>query len=1068
MVLLSITSIFRAQTTDVWDFGAVQLDAGTYNNLLTESVMNAWYDVSIAPGTSGIVLPATFSAGALTWIGSTNDRLRTTNTAITRYDANVASVVDYTGRIYCNGIPNVSTGFPNSRYITLTLNEDDEIQVISRSDTDGVLSFVYQADPVIQTNTTATSSASGTVTTSNFVAKNAGVYLLYDATAKASFYRIYRKAAVYTTVTGTVDVSAAPGIPSGYSVVFTNAAGKTWTAIVSGGTYSINVPVGYTYELSLADASGYVISTGGSIDTTGVTTPSVTHDIAVLSVNLATLSGTVTGLGDALPALGLNFVPDSASGSIYVPVPVIDALTGTYTVQLEPGIEYTINATGVNDFELTSNTVTISGLTTSNIDFVAKPIYNVNVLTEGLTETQLADLHLTFTNLNEAGYSYSFNSITGIALRDGTYTIAFSGLDNYPVQLALTSNLVVNGATVSKTLTFDPVTVWSFNDQVISTTTTASYKGLLLAGQVTTVVSSGHLTAKPGSTIQVPVNPDEKVLISYYYTANFSIEGGDPITTASNSTSIVENAEYAYAGANSGYVTITVGGDASLTSYFTEIRTISTVAFDDEITVGADKDYQTINAALKAVANMSRPNNERVTILIDSGNYEEMLVINQANITLKNASATPNTDLVNKGVDITEGAVRITSYYGHGYNYFSMGSDQKWHDDVLAVNTQNGYTSYQNVGAGTTNGSYWNATVVVTASGFIADNIIFENSFNQYISNKESQDVVQNWATGSPGSRPTTAGDTSVQNRTMVERAAAIAIANNTDKVILNKCRVVGRQDSFFGGVGARVAVYKGDMMGAVDYIFGGMDVVFYKSNLSMNVSDQSNDQSYITAAQQSSGRGFLMYECTITSAEPQVETASVYRAKPGYFGRPWQATTSEVVFYNTTIETSDYPGSEGLSLIMPLGWQNTLGGTSAGMYEFGTNEISGVNNTPNRATWATSLTSPVLTDGTDITPFNFTKGNDDWDPFPQLIADDVLANPEFQAESKVNVFAYKSTVVVNNVKSPTNINVYSLTGSLVKSFETVSDMNFDLRNGFWIVTVKSAEGFKSVKLVTF
>lgn len=278
----------------------------------------------------------------------------------------------------------------------------------------------------------------------------------------------------------------------------------------------------------------------------------------------------------------------------------------------------------------------------------------------------------------------------------------------------------------------------------------------------------------------------------------------------------------------------------------------------------------------------------------------------------------------------------------------------------------------------------------------------------------------------------------------------------------------MGRQDSFFGGTGARVAVYKGDMMGAVDYIFGGMDVVFYQSKLSMNISDASNDVSYITAAQQTSGRGYLMYECTITSAEPLVETASVYRAKPGYFGRPWAATTSEVVFYNTTIETSNAPTYVGDSLIRPLGWLNTLNGNSAGMYEYGTTEISGVNNGPSRATWATYLTSPVLNDGTPITTFNFTKGTDNWDPFPQLILDDSLGNNDFQPTSKVKVYAYKNTVVISNVKSNTSVAVYAMNGSLVKSFKTDTDTDFNLSKGLWIVHVNAEDGQKSVKILTF
>ena len=110
--------------------------------------------------------------------------------------------------------------------------------------------------------------------------------------------------------------------------------------------------------------------------------------------------------------------------------------------------------------------------------------------------------------------------------------------------------------------------------------------------------------------------------------------------------------------------------------------------------------------------------------------------------------------LLNSGVDISANAVRVTSYYGHGYSYYSMGDDQKWNADILRVNKENGYLSYVNKGSGTTNGSYWNATVVVSASGFEADHVIFENSYNQYISQKESEDVVVMWEVGSKGERP--------------------------------------------------------------------------------------------------------------------------------------------------------------------------------------------------------------------------------------------------------------------------------------------------------------------------
>jgi exo-poly-alpha-galacturonosidase len=459
-------------------------------------------------------------------------------------------------------------------------------------------------------------------------------------------------------------------------------------------------------------------------------------------------------------------------------------------------------------------------------------------------------------------------------------------------------------------------------------------------------------------------------------------------------------------------------------------------------------------------------NNERVTIEIDPGNYEEMLVITQPNITLKNSSSSPNTNVLNKGVNIDPNAVRITSYYGHGYNYYSMANNQKWNQNTLNVNLQNGNYSYSNTGAGTTNGSYWNATVVVSANGFQAENIIIENSFNQYISLKESQDIVVPWSSGTPGARPTTYGDVAVQQRNYVERAAAIAFANNTDKAILNNCKVIGRQDTFFGGVGARVVVYKGDVLGAVDYIFGGMTAVFYKTKLVMNVTDATNDLAYITAAQQSSGRGYLMYACTVTSTTAGVDTNSSYRANPGYFGRPWQANTSEVVFYNTTIETSNNPSNSGLSLITPLGWNNSLGGTSSGMYEYGTTEQSGVNNSSNRATWATYLTNPVLNDGTPITAFNFTKGNDNWDPISILDNSGTLDTNNVSAKSSTKIYAIGNELLISNIKNNTKISIYNISGSLQKTLNVNKETKLTLPKGIWIVTAQSIEGLSSTKIL--
>lgn len=413
-------------------------------------------------------------------------------------------------------------------------------------------------------------------------------------------------------------------------------------------------------------------------------------------------------------------------------------------------------------------------------------------------------------------------------------------------------------------------------------------------------------------------------------------------------------------------------------------------AYRPVLTVGKKNgEYKTINDALIAVYYMDRPNNERVTIAIEPGNYEEMLMIKLPNITLKNASDTPSLQTLNKGVDIDKNAVRITSYYGHGYNYYSMDENGRWSERVLAVSTENGYETYNNTN------QLWNATVAVEADGFQAEGIIFENSFNQYISKKEANDTVIALSDAPKGEKDTprvsmSAGSTAVQDKSMVERASALGINNGYKEIYFDNCKFIGRQDTLFGGTGSTAAFYNCSIYGAVDYIYGGMTAVFAKCDLVFNTSEDANDTGYVTAAQQDKGnRGYLMYNCTITSTTPGVDTASVRTSKPGQLGRPWKADTSEVLFYKTIIEQTDFNGVSE-SLIQPQGWLNTLSGESPFMQEYASKDATGAAvDTSARAGWAAVLSanpdaSVTLADGvTTVTDDNVVAAFlGEWNPF--------------------------------------------------------------------------------------
>ena len=159
------------------------------------------------------------------------------------------------------------------------------------------------------------------------------------------------------------------------------------------------------------------------------------------------------------------------------------------------------------------------------------------------------------------------------------------------------------------------------------------------------------------------------------------------------------------------------------------------------------------------------------------------------------------------------------------------------------------------------------------------------------------------------------------------------------------------------------------------------MTAVFAKCDLVFNTSEDGNDVGYITAPQQKSGRGYLMYNCHVTSTVPGEDTASEYTSKAGYFGRPWQANTSEAVFYQTVVDaTCEQYFETTPSMIAKDGWLATLGGQSALCVEYGTYEMAkDVDNSSARVDWTTVLKEPKLADGTEISVKAFLG---DWDAF--------------------------------------------------------------------------------------
>lgn len=787
--------------------------------------------------------------------------------------------------------------------------------------------------------------------------------------------------------------------------------------------YSVSLEKGVDYQIVAKDIDDYALTGSSTVKyDADATNALVFEKKPVYKVTIAPTGATLADLAAAT----FTFTRHS-DADVTVEENYVYTFTGPEAIELRDGV-YTVAVTNSGDFKqrLTSNVKVAGAPVEKAIAFDAPE----------KTEEEPSDETPTSWDFRTDAYTgqAEFNGLSitggkkhsaqyGMSISNGTIQVPVKGACTIKVSVGYNWDITINGEQGEKykdntnsgdiTLEYEykgeagtvevkagseftsyikmievvyPISVedlptsWDFQDA--SYTGQSEYNGLTISSG--TKHSYGIMTKN--ATIQVPVKGACNVKLGVGYNWDITIDGyqgeGYVFTSGDGGHQVLE---YAYTG-EAGTLVITIG--SSCTSYIENLKLeypADDTAKDIVLTVGATGcDYTTINGALDAVRKMNRVSGQKVIIKIMPGDYEEMLVIDMDDITLVNASETPSLGLKDKGVNIEDNAVRITSYYGHGYTYYSMGTDCKYSEEVLAVNKENGYQLYRNPGSGTTDGSYWNATVVIGASNFTAEGIIFENSFNQYVSKKAAEDVIiPQVGAVKEGSVPRNKmeyGDTTVQDKLYVERAAALAIKDNSKQVLFKNCKFVGRQDTLYGGANVTAAFDACSIYGGTDYIFGGMTAAFNKCDLVFNTfPSNSNDVGYITAAQQKSGRGYVFYDCNVTSTTPGVDTASETVSNPGYFGRPWAANTGEAVFVNTKIGVS----ANNDSLIAPAGWLSTLSAESPLSVEYGSLELAGVDNFSKRATWAKVLEAPVLADGTEISYKAFLG---DWMPFANEI----------------------------------------------------------------------------------
>jgi len=349
---------------------------------------------------------------------------------------------------------------------------------------------------------------------------------------------------------------------------------------------------------------------------------------------------------------------------------------------------------------------------------------------------------------------------------------------------------------------------------------------------------------------------------------------------------------------------------------------------------GKNNNFNTVQEAVNKAASIKpSKENDRVTIHIAPKTYRQQIVVNTPYITFINDEP-------------SNGDVLLTFYYGIGYKYYSV-NDKGFFDQALFEKKSQKKSNLHN----------WGATVHILEGGsyFKAQNIIFENSFNRYMTEEEIKDGVElSMETGIQAVRTM---NLDVKAKDSTERAAAISIEASYAEFL--NCKFYSSQDTLY--TGGSPSYFKNCLIeGETDYIFGPGNAVFDKCELRWKGFSVNPKGGHITAAK-STGTGYLMNNCKVTKNK-------ALSVKVGDFGRPW-GVTAKVLYLNTILEDSTTITNEGwgaMSGVQPE--------TIEGFKEYGTKLANG-------ATVNTSQRKGHIISKEEAESIDIKKYMNDWTP---------------------------------------------------------------------------------------
>lgn len=369
---------------------------------------------------------------------------------------------------------------------------------------------------------------------------------------------------------------------------------------------------------------------------------------------------------------------------------------------------------------------------------------------------------------------------------------------------------------------------------------------------------------------------------------------------------------------------------------------VSVIIVDSKSYTVGDYCYNKLSDALEyAKANAPTCEEERLTLLFAPGVYRERVTISTNYLTFKNMAP-------------EKGDANITWYYGMA-SYGVNGPNSQY----------NGAICYYSTGQ---RGADGRATLI-TAHDFIAEDMMFENSFNIYVCDEERED----YCPYPINSVTVEQREKDLYSKRLQEKGIAVWLSG-ADRTIFKNCKIMGRQDTMF--LSGRTYFENCYIEGTVDFLCAGGTSIF--EGCTLNV-PYNQGRSCVTS-NVGGGYGYLFMNCSFTkevkNGQEEASDSSCHLGRPSGKG-------AMVTFWNCKMDTHIGVGEER------FGGMETAGTTAAdGRYSEGnTMDING--NLLDLSEICPEYENIITEEDMKTTqaPILWLYGNDGWNPgnYPEV-----------------------------------------------------------------------------------